>query len=130
MLRFDDKFDASKVEKAVYEASQNYIFQPGDLIRIDVFTNGGEQLIDPNFQMGDQRGAVQNQQGIQMRERFTYLVLPDGTVRLPKVDYVELQGLNMIEAEEKLDELYEEFYKDAFVRVRPANRRVVVLGAV
>jgi len=131
MLRFDDKYDASMVEDAVYDVSRNYVFKPGDMIRLDVFTNEGERLIDPNFQLGDEgvRNNVQQQQ-MQFREKFTYLIFPDSTARFPKVNRVEIAGLTVVEAEEKLQELFDDYYKGAFVKVRPANRRVIVLGAI
>lgn len=128
MLQFDERFDASKVEKSVEKAHENYVIRPGDFIRLDVFTNGGERLIDPNMELMEGGGG--SQQMMQFRDRFTYLVMDDGTSRLPKVGIQKLDGLTINEAEEMLQEMYEAFYLDAFVKIRPANRRVVVLGAI
>mgnify|MGYP002777123377 CR=1 FL=1 len=127
MLQFDKRFDAGAVEQSVDRAAGNYIIQPNDYVRLDVFTNDGERLIDPNFELSIAGGA--NQQTAQQRERFSYLVMEDGTARLPKVGTISLQGLTINEAEEMLQEAYNAFYKESFVKLRPANRRAVVLGA-
>ena len=127
MLRFDDKFDQSKVEKSVEKAAGNYVIQPGDYIRLDVFTNDGERLIDPNMELA---GTMGNQQLASFKDRFTYLILDDGTVRLPKIGTMSLQGLTLNEAEELLQESYNSYYRESFVKIGPANRRVVVLGAI
>jgi len=129
MLQFDERFDAGAVERSVERAAGNYVIQPGDYVRLDVFTNDGERLIDPNFELMA-AGAGGGQQGNQMRERFTYLVMEDGTCRLPKVDVIKLQNLTINEAEELLQEAYNTYYRDSFVKLRPANRRAVVLGGI
>ncbi len=127
ILRFDENFDPSNLTKSVNRAAENYVIQSGDLIRVDVFTNGGEQLTDPSFELSQGANSIQQ---IQFKDRFTYLILEDGTVRLPKVGDMKLHGLTIDQAEELLQEAYEEFYVDAFVKIRTANRRVVVLGAI
>lgn len=128
MLQFDERFDASAVEKSVDRAALNYIIRPGDYIRVDVFTNDGERLIDPNFElMGTMSGG---QQMTQFKDRFIYLIMDDGTCRLPKVGTISLQGLTINEAEELLQESYDDFYRESFVKIRPANRRVILLGGV
>ncbi len=127
ILRFDEKFDASHLTKSIDRAAENYVIRPGDMIRVDVFTNGGEQLTDPSFELSQGANSIQQ---IQFKDRFTYLILEDGTVRLPKVGDMKLDGLTVDDAEELLQEAYEEYYVDAFVKIRTANRRVVVLGAI
>jgi polysaccharide export outer membrane protein len=130
MLQFDERFDASAVEKSVERVAGNYVIQPGDYVRLDVFTNDGERLIDPNFELMAGAGAAGNQQGNQIRERFTYLVMEDGTCRMPKVGTVRLQNLTINEAEELLQEAFNAYYRESFVKLRPANRRAVVLGGI
>ena len=128
MLQFDEKFDASAVEKSVERAALNYIIRPGDYIRVDVFTNDGERLIDPNFEL--MQSMQGGQQMTQFKDRFVYLVMMDGTCRLPKVGTISVQGLTINEAEELLQETYNDFYRDSYVKIRPANRRAIVLGGI
>ncbi len=127
MLQFDEDFSAADVEKSIERASANYLIRSGDYLRMDVFTNDGEVLIDPNFELSTQQG---NQQLIQTKEKFTYLVLADGTCRFPKIGVVSIDGLTIVQAEELIQESFNEFYKESFVKLRPANRRVTILGAI
>ena len=55
-----------------------------------------------------------------------YLILPDSTVKLPVLGYVKLAGLTVREAEQKLEEEYNQFYKNPFVMLELKNRRVIV----
>ena len=127
MLQFDENFTAEDVEKSIDRASENYVIKTGDLIRFDVFTNDGERLSDPNNELSSQQG---NSQASQSKEKFTYLVMADGTCRFPMIGVVSMQGLTILQAEELIQESFNEFYTDAFVKIRPANRRVVLLGAI
>ena len=83
MLQFDENFSSTDVEKSIDQANENYVLRPGDYVRLDVFTNDGERLIDPNFELSMQGAG--NQQQAQIKDRFTYLVMADGTARFPKV---------------------------------------------
>ena len=47
-----------------------------------------------------------------------------------KLETISVEGLTINAAEEMLQEAFNKFYKEAFIKLRPANRRVVVLGAV
>jgi len=127
MLQFDERFDATAVEQSVERAADNYVIQPGDYVRLDVFTNDGERLIDPNFELSMAGGA--NPQAAQQRDQFTHLIMADGTARLPKLGIMSLQGLTINQAEELLQESFNAYYKESYVKLRPANRRAVILGA-
>lgn len=122
MFRLDE--GASALQKSVDMAERNYVIQVDDLITIDVFTNDGERIVDPDFEL--QQGiGVNNQNFI----NFDYLVQIDGLVDLPMVGKVNLEGLTIDEAETVLEGLYNEFYKDVFVKLAFGNKRVVLLGA-
>lgn len=125
MFQFDDNFTESDLTLAVETARTNYLIKPNDWLRIDVFTNGGERIIDPNFEL------VQNinPQALQNANPFQYLVQNDGRVKLPLLGLVSLQGLSIQQAEDKLEKLYNSSYQESFVKLRYTNKRVTVLGA-
>ncbi len=127
MFQLDDNFTESDLSVAVQEAEKNYIIQKNDYLRLDVFTNGGERIIDPNFELIQQGGGAANQRN-QQRE-FQYLVQENGTVKLPIIGVVNLDGMTIIEAESKLEQLYNQYYKGTFVKLQFTNKRVVILGA-
>ncbi|MBV6642041.1 MAG: polysaccharide biosynthesis/export family protein [Cyclobacteriaceae bacterium] len=125
LFRLDDQFTSADLSEAVSRANSNYELQTDDRLRVEVFTNEGERLIDPNFELMDQ----QNNQMVQQRTRYEYLIQADGSVKLPMVGKKNLTGLTIDEAEKILEQGYKEHYVDPFVKLSVINRRVIVLGA-
>lgn len=125
MFQLDDDFTEADLTLAVDGAIFNYRIKPNDWLRLDVFTNGGERIVDPNFEL------IQNvnPQALQNQNQFQYLVQSDGKVKLPLVGMVTLEGLTIQEAERKLEKLYDSSYKETFVKLQYLNKRVTVIGA-
>ncbi len=124
MFQYDDNFTREDLEESVYRASSNYVIEPGDMLTMDLFSNEGERLIDPNPELSglSTGGSGQSNQ-------IQYLVLQNGTVKLPIIGAISVVGLTIDEAEELLEEAYNEFYAGSFVKLAPGNRRVIVLGS-
>lgn len=125
MFRLDENFTPSELAVPVSQVEQNYRLQPDDLIKVDVYTHKGERIVDPNMELA----AQINGQAANLRKDYQYLIQTDGTVKLPIVDKIKLSGFTVDEAEEVLEQAYDDFYKESFVKLTLANRRVVVLGA-
>lgn len=125
MFQLDEEFTESSLAKSVDQVERNYRLQNDDLIQVDVFTNNGERLVDPNAELGDQSIV----QVSQFKDRFQYLIQRDGSVKLPMVGKKILTGLTIDEAEALLEQAYSNAYVDTFVKIRVLNRRVIVLGA-
>jgi len=124
MFRMDDKFSEEDLSSAIQFAERNYLIQKGDILSIDVFTAKGERIIDPDNELN------KDNQIRQQNEDFTYLVMQDGTVKLPMVGQVKVEVLTLNQAEDVLEDMYDDYYKDSFVKLSYTNKRVVVLGAV
>ena len=73
-----------------------------------------------------QGGQQGNLQMMNQNNRFVYEVRPDGTVELPELGPVQLNGLNIDEAETKLEKAYSENYKDPLALIEVTNQRVLV----
>jgi len=125
MFRLDDDFTENDLAQAVYQVEKNYVIQPDDYLELRVYTNKGERIIDPEFEL--QQG-INNQQTTQ--DRIQYLVMEDGKAKFPIIGLVNVDGLSINQAEKLLQQKYDEFYNDSFVRLSFNNKRVVVLGAV
>lgn len=123
MFKLDENFTAQDLSIAVNQAERNYVIQVDDMLTLDVFTNDGERIVDPNNEL------QQNRQGLQNNQQFNYLVKTDGTSKFPIVGQVKIDSLTIDQAEQILQEKYNEFYKQSFVRLEFKNKRVVVLGA-
>jgi len=124
MFKLDEDQDLAWLSSDIEVLEKQYVIQPNDLLDIRVYTNKGERIIDPNFEL--QKDINQNQQQ-QYRPQFQ--VFGDGSVKFPMIDTVKIAGMNLREAEQYLAMKYNTFYKDAFVTLEYLNKRVVVLGA-
>jgi len=127
MFQFDEEFSEEDLSTVTYELDKNYILKPNDALLLNVFTNKGERLVDPNFELSQGGQAGQQQQ--QIRDRFQYIIQADSTVTFPMVGDMNIVGMTLYDAELMVAEKFEKFYDDAFVKLRIDNRRVFVLGA-
>ena len=112
-----------ELSNVVVETQANYVVSPHDHLEVDVYTNKGEELIDPNNTL------IQNQNVNQETTSPVYVVKTDGTVDLPIIGNVQVAGMTISELEMSLAESYTLYYKEPFVQARYVNKRVIVLGA-
>lgn len=124
----DQEIIKEELQIAVADADKNYVIQPNDFLEVEVYTNDGELLIDPNREIAREVGMMN--QNNQMRLMPQYLVQSSGEVELPLVGDVKISGYTLREATDLLKQQYEEFYEDTYVLLRYVNKRVVVLGSV
>lgn len=127
MFRLDDNFTEQDLSTATNNIEKNYSLRPNDILSLDVFTNGGERLIDPNFELVVAGNGGQQQQ--QFRDRFQYIIQADGSADFPVIGSIQLANLTLFEAEQELASKFDAVYKDSFIKLRISNRRVFVLGA-
>lgn len=106
------------------ETETNYTIQPNDLLSLEVYTNKGEKIVDPNRE-SFKDGNVATPGALP----FQYLVGVNGVVKFPLIDEVKVSGLTLRESEEVLQEAYKTFYEDPYVILKFNNKRVIVLGA-
>jgi len=105
---------------------KNYMIQVNDYLKLDVYSNKGERIIDPDGALfNDKAAAGQNQARVQP----TYLVTVNGSVKFPMVGSVALAGMTIREAEQKLQGEYDIYYKQCYVQLTFSNKRVIVLGS-
>lgn len=124
----DENFTPASIQKEAIEAEKNYVIQVNDYLKLEVFSNKGERIIDPNGELlKDQSATMQNRDN---RIQPDYLVTVNGTVKFPMVDTVQIVGMTIRQAELVLEKAYDRFYKECFVILTFTNKRVMVLGAV
>lgn len=116
----------ANLKEVVKVAEGNYRVQVGDKINLNVYSNDGELIIDPNFELRRDMGSAALSGRIEEPE---YLVRPNGEVKLPLVGLLNIVGKTVPQVDSALSVEYGKFYVDAFVSTSISNRRVVVLGA-
>lgn len=121
-------FTPEPVKHEALVVEKNYVIQKNDFLKLDVFSNKGERVVDPNPQLSNSSSATQ--QSTTAAQPFTYLVDLNGVVRFPMVGELKLEGLTLRQAEEILQKEYDKFFKEAYVILSYTNKRVIVLGAI
>jgi polysaccharide export outer membrane protein len=114
--------EGSTLQTQLTAAEKNYIVQKNDLLQLEVYTNKGERLVDPEAVLSKDQGATPP-------EPKTYLVDESGKSKFPLIDEEKIEGLTLRQAEALLQGDYGKFYQDPFVILKYANKRVTVLGS-
>lgn len=96
---------------------------PDDKITFTLFVENGKRIIDVSTGIGVQ-GSGSQQLGA--AGSIQYLVRQDGSVELPMLGLVQVEGMSIIEVQDKLKGLYSVNYIDPFIQVEVTNRRVIV----
>ncbi len=123
-LMFQQEGNPPYMEANANNVLTNYTLQPNDKLELKVYTQKGERIIDPEFEL-----AENNRDGNNARPELVYEVREDGMITLPMVGSLYLAGLKVYEAEKLLEERYAAYYTEPYVRLKYTNKRVVVLGA-
>jgi len=126
MFKEDEDLLSTQLTEAVYNTEMNYHIQKNDLLNLDVYTNKGERIIDPNFEL--RSGVNQNIQN--QTKIYSYLVQQDGQIKLPIIGLIKLENLTINDAETVIQKAYDGYYKDSFVKLNFLNKRVIVLGGL
>jgi polysaccharide export outer membrane protein len=113
-------------KREAISTEKNYVIQKNDLLKLDVSSNNGERLVDPNPDLSNQGGSGQQPK---KNENLNFLVDLAGTVKLPLVGEMKLEGLTLHQAEEIIQKEYSKYFKESFVLLSYVNKRVIVLGA-
>ncbi len=117
----------SDLGREVAAAESAYVIRKNDLLTIRIYTNSGERLVDPDYELMKDT-PPQSDLGT-IKPDYNYLVLPTGDVKLPMVGNISVEGLTVHEVEGVLQKAFSEFYEKPFAVVKITNHRVVVLGS-
>lgn len=126
MFKPTEGFQPEVFKKEAQAAEKNYIIQRNDYLTLQIFSNNGERLIDPNPDMSGQNSSSNTQQS---EDEIRYLVDVNGIAKLPLIGEIHLEGLTLRQAEEVAQKEYSKFFKESFVIFSYVNKRVVILGA-
>lgn len=116
--------DNTVFKQQAEEAQRNYVIQANDYLKLAVYTNDGERIIDPDLELIKEMSV----QSMNMRPDPNYLVDVNGVAKFPMVGELKVEGLTIRQAEAILQKEYTKFYTKPFVTLQYTNKRVVVLG--
>lgn len=126
LLRTPDDFKSATISKEILQAERNYVIQKNDFLKLEVYTNKGERIIDPNPELSRSTSSTISQ----TRPQVNYLVDLNGMVKYPVVGEMKMEGLTLRQAEAILQVEYEKYFKESFIVLTFQNKRVIVLGAL
>ena len=112
------------VEDIPITPSDAYRLAPDDQFSFVMYAEGGRRIIDVGSGVNTTGGN--DNQRLQSGKEIEYLVRNDGKADVPLLGLVDVAGLTIIEAQEKLSTLYAESYINPFVQIEVTNRRVIV----
>lgn len=124
MFRVPKDFTLQKQAESI---EKNYIVQKNDYLKLQVYTNNGELIIDPNMEM--MRDMPNAQSTTTTKPSIDYLVDVNGISKFPMIGEIKLEGLTIRQAEEILQKEYAKYYQQPFVVLKYGNKRVILLGA-
>ncbi len=104
-----------KYDKLDTTGEQTYKITHGDILHINLYSNGGYQILDV-LTTGTGTGLTQ----------INYIVKDNGYVKLPMIDSVDIQGKSVDEAEKMLQDMYSYYFVKPFVQLSVTNMRVIV----
>jgi len=113
-----------QLKQQIDTAEKNYVIQKYDYLELEMFTNKGEKIIDPQSP-----SPAGQSNGNTVVARPNYIVDANGVSKFPMIGEVKLEGLTIRQAEDLLQEAYSKYYEDAYAVLRYTNKRVIVLGA-
>ena len=120
-----EDFKSATITKEILQAERNYVIQKNDFLKIEVYTNKGERIIDPNPELSNPNATV-----IATKPTPNYLVELNGVVKFPVVGELRMEGLTLRQAESILQVEYDKYFKECYVVLTFQNKRVIVLGSV
>lgn len=126
MFKSTEEVQPERISKEVSSVEKNYLIQKNDLLSLEVYSNKGERLIDPNPELSQKNGTIQEDE----EDEPVYLVDLNGVARLPMIGEINLENFTLRQAEEILQKEYANFFKEPYVLLTYKNKRVVLLGAL
>src|SRR5258706_4724882 len=103
MFKPIEGYQPESFKKEASAVERNYVIQKNDYLTLEIFSNNGERLIDPNPDMTGQNNSGNSQQ---KDEPLHYLVDVNGIAKLPLVGEIKLEGLTLRQAEEMVRKEY------------------------
>jgi polysaccharide export outer membrane protein len=126
MFHTDSSILIDSVERMRNKSTSEYKIEINDIITLDVYTNNGEKLVDPNNALTQTNGSGDAKAAPAAPIKYT--VYSDGCAHLPMVGNVFLKGYTVFQADSIIASKFKPFYTDPYVKVTLLSKRVIVIG--
>lgn len=124
LFRTDQSYRNDSIQTLLKEDNPTFTIRQNDIIELNVYTSKGERIIDP-----DNEYLIASQSSVApITKPEQYLVQKDGTVFLPMIGRIKLDGFSLRTVDSVLSSRYDAFYKDSYVKTQIINKRIIVIG--
>lgn len=124
MFQTDGSILVDSVERLRNKSTSEYRIDVNDVIALDVYTNNGEKLVDPNNALTE--GATSDAKSPPTPIKYT--IYADGCAHLPMVGNVRLKGYTVFQADSIVATTFAAYYTQPYVKVTLLSKRVIVFG--
>lgn len=126
-LTYFQQAEGNTIDTAFNPIRQDYPLQAGDVLSVKL-TGPDPAALAP---FGTENAASSGQQVTNIQLFVTgYSISDSGTVKLPVIGPVYVQGLTMVAAQKKIQKEIEVYVKNALVNLRLVSFKISVLGEV
>lgn len=112
------KGETAQTDSIPMTPNEDYKISMDDKLRFSLSTNNGTKIIES--MSGIREGAAES------GGTSEYIVRRGGSVELPIVGTVKVEGLTVAQCEDTLQKLFSKEYQEPFVQVQITNQRVIV----
>ncbi|ABG61076.1 periplasmic protein involved in polysaccharide export [Cytophaga hutchinsonii ATCC 33406] len=123
MFQTDTSILVDSVERLRNKATSEYKIEINDVITLDIYTNNGEKLVDPNNALTDGQKTAKEQPAV-----IKYTIYSDGCAHLPMVGNIVLKGFTVYQADSILTIAFAKYYTEPYVKTTLLSKRVIVFG--
>lgn len=113
------KTDTEYVFQTPPDSLAEYNITINDELTFYLFSNNGTPLLNQTAKEESSIGGI-------VGSGLTYVVDLDGNIDLPELGDVNVEGLSIFEAQNKLENLYAEYHVQPFVKLKVVNKRVII----
>jgi polysaccharide export outer membrane protein len=120
--------DVEKNQSNPLEQSYTTVFQPDDLLVINVTTPSNKGV--EAFNLPIQAVNINTNAATGVQKQITYLIKQDGTIEFPMLGTIKIAGMSMIEAIDFFKKELSEYIVDPIINIEWANFKFSVSGDV
>ena len=138
MLRTDRNYPYAQFDTTTQIKDNLYKISINDELSVALYSDGGSNLIDVVGAMSNNgvgtgsTGNYSQQAGTNGQQRggggMVYIVEFDGTIRIPVLGRVKIEGMTIREVQDYFEKLFSQFYNKPFVIVKVLNKRVFIFN--
>jgi len=117
--------DPNKVEYT--KSNITNTLQPGDVVYVKILSINQDINALFNLDNSSSQGNITSETTISLKG---FTINPEGYISLPIIDTIHIKGLTIFDAQKKIQQTVDSYFKNATVIVKLLNSKISVLGEV